>query len=407
MRRFNTYLLASILTIGFSVTTVSSSAQTPHSQDSSLDAQAYPEFHIVAIGDYPEGYFRDIPAERGAEIDLSVSIENSGQVAVDLKTYKVNALSTVNGGFTAGAEEDSPKGVTAWMDYPTESFTLLPGEQRVKQFTVSIPRDAESGQYVSGIMVEAVDELAIPGSDQLRQKLGYVISLSVVIPGDIAGNFELGDPTVSAVENMRIIEIPIQNTGNYLVRPAGTFEIRDEAGQVVHVADLELGSIYGGLSTIILESIPPQMPPGSYLLSLSLKDGSEGAEARLQDWPIIVPDTIDPTGLSVLSGYIAANADPIAFAKVDISLNNGGQQIPASNVMLEVIRDGELVEEYPLATNQVLLTGENQFTERYIPAEMWESGTYTFNLIVSAVDPNGGQETILLDEELDATIGVP
>ena len=84
----------------------------------------------------------------------------------------------------------------------------------------------------------------------------------------------------------------------------------------------------------------------------------------------------------------------------------GSRSRPA-DVTLEVMRDGELVEEYPLATNQVLLSGENQFTDRYIPAEMWESGTYTFNLVVSAVDPNGGQETILLDQELDATIEVP
>ena len=149
------------------------------------------------------------------------------------------------------------------------------------------------------------------------------------------------------------------------------------------------------------------MVPGDYILDMNLTDAESGATDTISGATVTVPEPVDPRGVNLISSSIVPNADPIAFANVDIIVDNGGQQIPATNATLEVMRDGELVEEYPLATNQVLLNGENQFTDRYIPAKMWESGTYTFNLVVSAVDPNGGQETILLDEELDATIEVP
>jgi hypothetical protein len=394
-------VLSSLLFLSSTLAQTSAGAQsTPHSAE---DVQ----FYVVALGDHPEGYFKDLHATPGDTLDLSVAIVNSGAVPVDLSTFKVNAQSTVNGGFSSGQESDAPEGGNAWVDYPTETFTLEPGEQKTKAFTVSVPTWATPGQYVSGLMVETVEELGIPGSDQLRQKLGYVISLSVLIPGEISVLFELGSPVVSAQEDSRFIEIPIRNTGNYLVRPAGILEIRGVAGESVHRNNIQLGSVYAGLNTTIMELVPPQMPAGQYWLSLSLKDEASGAKAVVIDHLLTIPETADPNGVALISSEVRENSEDIAFANVDITLSNGGQQIPASNVTLEVLRDGQLVEEYPLAMNQVLLEGENQYTARYIPEEMWASGTYTFNIVVSAVDPNGGQQTILLDEELDATIEVP
>lgn len=123
--------------------------------------------------------------------------------------------------------------------------------------------------------------------------------------------------------------------------------------------------------------------------------------------PITIQEPKDSAGVLLGAAAIQPNADEIVFANVDVTLNNGGQQIPASDVTLDVLRDGEQVDSFPLATNQVLLNGENTYTTRYIPAGMWEPGTYTFRIVVSAVDPNGGQETILLTEDLDAEIVVP
>ena len=179
------------------------------------------------------------------------------------------------------------------------------------------------------------------------------------------------------------------------------------SGEVALSSNLELGSIYSGLSTSIEILVPDQLPDGEYSLEIALHDQGSDANASITDGEVTLSSLKDRTGVSVVESSVSPNSEEVVFANVDIALDNGGQQIPASNVMLEVMRDGELVEEYPLATNQVLLSGENHYTDRYIPAEMWESGTYTFNLVVSAVDPTGGQETILLDEELDATIEVP
>src|SRR5690606_22135871 len=132
-------------------------------------------------------------------------------------------------------------------------------------------------------------------------------------------------------------------------------------------------SVYAGLSTLVEVILPEQMAGGDYTISLSLTDDASGATASIDSAEVAVPDLGDTAGVSVESVAIEPNADEIVFANVDLTLNNGGQQIPASNVTLDVMRDGELVESVPLATNQILLSGENRITDRYIPEEMWES----------------------------------
>lgn len=376
---------------------VLASQATPDASDD------FPRIAIVPRGDYPDGYIKDVVVEPGVELQLTVDVVNFGSVPTDVKTFKVNALSAANGGFLAGAETDPPLGATGWLNYIATDVHLEPGRQREITFDVSVPSDVAPGQYITGLMVQTADPVAIPGSNVLDQLIGYVMSISFVVEGQFTYSFELGVPEVTE----RSLEVPISNTGNYLVKPAGELSMVDDMGRVVLSTPIRMGSVYAGTTTAISVGLPEQMPAGDYSVSLSVQDESSGASGRIEEATVTIEEPEDPTAIYVANSAVTPNADPITFANVEITLDNGGQEIPATDVTLEVMRDGELVEEYPLATNQVLLSGENQYMARYIPAEMWESGTYTFNLVVSAVDPNGGQETILLDQELDATIEVP
>jgi hypothetical protein len=102
---------------------------------------------------------------------------------------------------------------------------------------------------------------------------------------------------------------------------------------------------------------------------------------------------------------ITPNAEPVQFAEVSATIVNNGSNIPTANVTLNVQRDGEVVESYPLARNQALPRGETAISERYIPADGWEQGTYTFQLIISSV--GGSTETILSTIDIHKTIDVP
>lgn len=369
-------------------------------------ASSAPRFALVALDEEKTGRFSDVEIAPGDSRQLTVAVVNVGEVHAHLRTYKANALVSINGGFVSDEETTAPVGSTAWIDYPTVELELGPGEQRDIAFTVSVPDDAVPGQYISGLVVETTGALEIAGGGTLDQVLAYSISIGILVPGELTYGFELGEPDVIQSAGSQAIQVPVMNTGTYLLRPSGEIILQQD-GEVVLRSSVEMGSVYAGLSTELEIILPDQMLPGDYELSLDLRDERSGSEASLESVHITVSEPADPKGVSVLSAAIQPNAEEIVFASIDVTLNNGGQQIPASNVTLDVMRDGELVESAPLATNQILLSGENRITDRYIPEEMWESGTYTFSIKVSAVDPNGGRETVLLDEELDATIVVP
>jgi hypothetical protein len=390
----------------FGVFSPSASAQVVGTPEATPDLDRI-EFALAPVGDYSDGFFKDLEVAPGGSIDLAVVVMNLGTVPVSLDVFKSNAINTTNGGFTSAGPEAEPFEATTWVDFPAQTVELEPDESQEIPFTVNVPADAKPGQYISALSAKTSEALPMPGTDSLDYTLSSALSVGILVPGEMQHAFSLGEPEMLDEREMRTLSIPVQNEGNYLVRPAGELVVMDANGKDVLTAPIEMGSVYAGLSTTIEVLLPEQMAAGDYTVSLSLSDPESGATDEIEFADVTVDELADPTGVSITGATVEANADEIAFANVDVTLDNGGQEIPASNVTLEVLHDGEPVESFPLATNQVLLSGENTFTARYIPAETWESGTYTFNIIVSAVDPNGGQETILLDEELDATIVVP
>jgi hypothetical protein len=382
-------------------------ARQAEATPSAGDHTSAPKFALVAVGDYPEGYFDDTEIGAGQSKTLTVKVVNFGDVPAELRLYKVNALSGINGGFVADAEDASPEGSARWVDFPSQNVSLDPGVEMEIAFVVNVPEGTSPGQYISGLVARTQSALPIPGSNNLDHTLAYAISVSIVVPGSISAQFELGDPTFVMEAGSRRLQVPITSTGNYLVVPAGSLSLTNQAGEVVLSSDIDMKSVYAGRATVIDLFVPDQLPPGEYTVSLSLTDSASNAHDEFSDMPATLPELQDPTGISVDAATIAPNADPIAFANVAVTLNNGGQQLPASDVTMTVMRDGKEVEQFLLATNQVLPSGTCELTARYIPEKAWEPGTYTFTITVSAVDPNGGTETILTTYEVEDTIFVP
>lgn len=376
---------------------------TPMANPEAIDT---PRFVIHPVGNYTNRWF-EVTGEAGNSVTLTAGILNSGDIPASLQTYATNAFNPPNGGFQASPEDEAPTGATLWIDYPTTTFDMQPGDEMKVAFTLTVPSGTPPGEYVTALAVQTADALEIPGSSTFRQILRNTVSVEITVPGQMTSGFELGVPAVLASDATLLVEIPVINTGTARIRPQGDLVLTSIDGNEASRTHVEMGSVYGGNTSSILIPLLEQMPTGDYVLNLSLTDEASGATASIDSAEIEVPEAVDPTGVSLTDASIDPNAADIAFANVNVTLNNGGQVIPASKVSLEVLHDGELVESFPLATNQVLLSGENALTARYIPAEMWESGTYTFRLVVSAVDPNGGQETILLTEDLEPTITVP
>lgn len=364
---------------------------------------AAPRFGIAPADPAYGGFFEDVVVESGQTITLEAAILNLGEESVQLRAFNTNALSGVNGGFVAGKSDDPLTAPATWVDFPEFEADVAAQSQTNISFTVSVPEGTPAGQYITALVVETVGTYALPGNDMFDQRPRFAISVGVLVPGEIVHSFELGQP----FWDRGYLAIPVQNTGNYLVRPAGKLVVANTEGDEILTTPIQMGSVYAGLPSAVYVDLPDQLQPGDYTVNMSLTDEASGFATSLDGATFTIEEPEDPTGIFLGESTVEPNAEEIVFANVSVTLDNGGGHIPAANVTLEVSRDGNVVEEYPLATNQVLVSGENVLTDRYIPSDPWESGTYTFRIIVYAVDPNGGQQTELLNEPLDVELVVP
>lgn len=368
---------------------------------------APPRFGIYPIGDFPDRYFK-VEIEAGTSMQLTAGISNVGTELVSLRTFATNAFNPPNGGFAAATEQDKPNGPTLWLDYPSQTIELGPDEQWMQDFTVVVPPDTDPGQYVAALVVRTEGSLPIPGSAVFEQVIRGAVSVDITVPGPVASSFELGKPEISSDTAVTSLDIPIKNTGNVLIQPEGIITLSTPSGEKALTASIKMESVYGGLSTIVRVILPEQFPIGDYLVSLELTDPETGASDSIENAPVTItpPATPEPEPVFVVDEVsITPSGDPIRYADVATTITNNGRAISTANVTLNVQHDGEEVESYPLAENVELPTGGTTVEQRYIPVDGWQPGTWTFELVVSAV--SGDTETFLATIDVEDKIVVP
>lgn len=369
-----------------------------------VDVAESPQFFIDSSSD-PENQWFEVTLESGESDTLVAGVHNSGNVTATLRAFVTNASTATNGGFQPGAMGEELGIPGQWIQFSTEEFTIEPGETRDVAFSVVVPDDTEAGFYVAALVVQTTESFAIRGSETFRQVISNSVSIEITVPGEMTSGFELGNPAVTSTGNEWILDVPITNTGTARLRPNGELRLFTQDGEVVSTTPITMGSVYGGNRTAVRIILPGQLPLGEYLVSLDLIDEATGATASIVDAPVTLAEEQEASVFSVDVASVAPNADPIQYADVAATITNNGQAIPTANVTLVAQLDGETVESYPLAANQALPQGTTEFAQRYIPIDGWQPGTWTFELVISAV--SGSTETVLATVEITDEIVVP
>lgn len=361
-------------------------------------------YSIRPVGVEDSAFFDNVEVSPGESTSLEIRVLNLGTEAVDLRVYKANANNPSNGGIVAGQENDEELTATQMIQFSAQEVNLAVGESVDLPFEVSVPMDTKPGQYVAVFAAGTVETQKFSGSDSVDYRITYFMPISILVPGELTYGFELGDPTLKEGN----LIVPVTNTGNYRLRPEGSLELKNAAGDTVLTAEIALNSIYNGSSTNISVSLNAPLPKDSYSLTLSLRDPESGAEASIEDRPVEIVEAEEAAEFTLDSISIKPNAEEIVFANVNLVITNNGQQLQATNISLDVLRDDVLVDTHAIATNQVMLQGENTYTSVYAPSSgEWEYGTYTFRLRLESVDPNGQQQIELLNVDIEQEIVVP
>ena len=383
-------------------------------QEATPDASPEPPAFVLEPSEQDGPYF-DITQEPGTTQELTVTLGNAGEEPVTALTYAADAYTLVNGGFGVRTADDEATGPTTWIDYPTETLDLEPGDRLERTFTVSVPADTPSGQYLAGLAIQTAESIAVADSEMFRQIIKKSIAVFITVPGPESPELAIGAAHINQSEISNSLVLEIQNPGNVYLNPAGTVTVTTEAGDPVLTAPVEMDAVYAGDTTTLEIYIPTQLLPDTYLVSTALTDEDTGASAEVVDLPVTVeatteatpeadPLTMDPIALEPLTD---PGTEALQAVVVSVTVNNPAEAIPGARLTLHVSRDGEPVEDYPLGSSLALPPGETEIQQRYIPLAGWEPGEYTFAFTLEAVDPGTGQVTVLATHEAEETIEVP
>ncbi|MGH2534975.1 MAG: hypothetical protein ACRDJW_22165 [Thermomicrobiales bacterium] len=389
------------LSSGFAVQgTASQHTGTPSAESPPMVAVAYEIFPKGGrLGDHFEPVI-----EAGETAELTVVLANTGSVVFEGRTYAINAFSAVNGGFEAAAAGTPPSGPTRWLDYWEQVYTIEPGTGIERPFTVTVPEETPPGQYLTAIAFENADPRPVEGSDVFNQIVRFPMPVFITVPGPVEPAFEVGEITLESAADYSQLHIQIVNTGNVRIRPAGMVTVSDEDGNTLYRAPVSMGSVFARDSTSLVAGLPA-LPEGEYQIAVDLTDSETDAaatrDATVTATPPATPVPPPSVQIGQASGTPRPTADDVQFLDVAATIDNAGEPLTNVQVTLRVTKDGELVEDFPLATSLTVATGQTPIQERYVPITGWSSGTWAFTLSVEAVDPGTGIAQVLATIELD------
>lgn len=383
------HLLAWLLAFALLFPLLAGSALSARAQEATppADADTGPRFVIRPV-DGADGDYFTLEADAGTTNQLTVVLGNADDEPLTLRTYVNDTVPMTNGGFSIADEEIPAAGTATWIDYPAETFTFEPGEGVERTFTITIPEDAKPGQYIAGMALQTAEPLAVEGTSMFNQIIRKSIAVFIIVPGPEEPSFELGEASILTDGAIHRIEIPLANTGNVLVKPRGELTLADAQGNVVLTAPIVMGSVYAGTTVPLVVGLTSELPEGEYSMSVTLEDEATGATASIENAPV----ALDASGAGAAQFEMTAtvtlgpDAENPAFANVEVTIENQGNPVGRAEVLLDVLKDGELVETFPLAASLALPQGTTNVSQRYIPPTGWESGTWSFVLRLNVID---------------------
>jgi hypothetical protein len=357
-------------------------------------ADSGPRF-VIRPKEGADGDYFTVEAKAGTTNELTVVLGNADDEPLKLRTYVNDTVPMTNGGFSIAEEDQEPTGTATWIDYEAETFEFKAGEGVERTFTVTIPEDAKPGQYIAGLALQTADPLEVEGTSLFNQIIRKTIAVFIIVPGPEQPAFSLGEPELMTDGALSRIVIPVENTGNVLVKPEGTLTLKDASGKAVVTAPIAMGSVYAGTTAPLSVALTTTIPDGDYTMSVDLADKETKAKAAIDEQTIAITAEDAAPAQFALTGEVtlAPDAKNPTFANVAVTVTNQGEPVANAEVLLNVMKDGELVETFPLAPSLALPQGATDVTQRYIPPTGFEDGTWTFSLRLNVVDASTNAAT--------------
>jgi Bacterial protein of unknown function (DUF916) len=232
-----------------------------------------PVFGLRAVGP-KSGYFV-YTAVPGAARTGSVIVSNVGKTAGSVRLFTADATTGQTTG-TVYKTDAAPTQSGTWTTLAQTSLTLAPGTHRKVAFTVHVPADAQPGQWVSGIAVEAKNASTSQQSGQkarvqIKVREVTIVAVQVNVPGPPVVQFTLGNVTTGGSKGFQKVFLHVSNVGNVLAKPTGAVTIYTAGGALVQTLPFKMDTFLPQTSIDYPILLKKALPAGDYQASVRLR----------------------------------------------------------------------------------------------------------------------------------------
>ncbi|TVR68572.1 MAG: hypothetical protein EA415_16195 [Sphaerobacteraceae bacterium] len=224
----------------------------------------------------------DLTLEPGESEELTLRHFVRDDAGVDVTVFPSNVYTVRGGGMGVNDIDQARTGATTWLDLQTTDFNLTPDEPIEQSITITVPEDADPGEYITAIVSAKADTEV--GSDRPRQ----VVPVYIEVPGERNPDMELESVQHHVAEGQSVVALTLANSGNVHLRPEGSFAIRSLSGTTLADTAIGLDTVYARTSTRIEITFTEELPAGEYLIAIDLRDDITGASAAADDLSVIV-----------------------------------------------------------------------------------------------------------------------
>lgn len=210
------------------------------------------------------GLTHETVSQPGGSYRERIEIHNNGTETKDVRMYIRDYWFS----YTGESRHDEPgtlkRSNATWVRFNPELLTLAPNEKGYVDFEVNVPQnDSLTGTYWSVIMVEGIetpDTSSSTGGVKINTAIRYAVQIITNI-GE-TGKHDLQFTGMEMIQDgdQKILNIAIENTGEYILKPEVSLEIFDSEGNSAGVFKADRRKTFPGtsiMSSIILVGIKP------------------------------------------------------------------------------------------------------------------------------------------------------
>lgn len=233
----------------------------------------------------------------GASKSDQLQLQNGLDEKATVEVYAVDGTVTATGDMTCKQRVEGKIDAGKWVAIPKQEVTLEPKENKLVDFTVTVPNKVDVGEHNACIVVQRKDtQPAATGGVQIQTR--QAIRMAIVVPGDIHRDVTIDKFDVKNTNGSQLYEIALKNAGNVSADVDVKLVVRDPAGNIVYKN--------GGVNAIIANETrqfryESKLAPfwgGTYKAELSISYKKKAGEWGIsQDQNELITKTAEPKEL--------------------------------------------------------------------------------------------------------------